>query len=290
MIAPVFRILLLFTALVVSAQAQLAATLRLDKRQYVAGEPVTATITITNHSGRDLTFGSSGRLSWLDFIVSNHKGHPLTPFANPTFGVVTIGTGQTMSRQVNLSSMFPLNDAGNFAVVGVVRMPGDARDGATTNRVAFYQAPGRRYWSQKVGLPGRSGETREFRVLIASDGKKNHLYSQVVNDRNGLPIRTFPMGPVLTSRSPMVTIDNQQRMHVLFLANPSMWVHALVAADGQLLDRKIHQRGPQGDPKLMAYPDGSVAVSNSIPFDPEAAAAERARMRRISDRPAFVYE
>ena len=35
---------------------------------------------------------------------------------------------------------------------------------------------------------------------------------------------------------------------------------------------KIHQRGPQGDPQLLTFADGSVRVANSIPYDPKAAA------------------
>jgi hypothetical protein len=40
----------------------------------------------------------------------------------------------------------------------------------------------------------------------------------------------------------------------------------------------------------MTLADGSVQVSNSIPYDPQAAAAERAKIRKISERPALVYE
>jgi hypothetical protein len=36
---------------------------------------------------------------------------------------------------------------------------------------------------------------------------------------------------------------------------------------------------------MMAYGDGSVRVVNSILYDPVAVAKERAKIRKISDRP-----
>ena len=64
-----------------------------------------------------------------------------------------------------------------------------------------------------------------------------------------------------------------------------MWVHCVINTDGKLVDRQIHQRGPQGDPQLLTFGDGSVRVANSIPYDPKAAAEQRAKVRKASDRP-----
>ncbi len=285
-----FRLVLPLLALAVSAEAQLVANLKLDKRQYIIGESVTATISVTNHSGRDIVFGSSGRLSWLDFMVRDHHNQPISTRGEPAFGTMSIAAGETMARKVNLTSLFPLYTQGNFSVTGVVRMPGQVSEATITNRVAFQLVPGRRFWTQKVGLASRPGEIREFRVLSSSDGQGTSIFAQVVDDRTGLPVNTLTLGSVVMSRQPMVTIDRQQRMHVLYLANPSTWVHAAVTTDGKLAERSFHQRGPVGDPKLMAYPDGTVAVSNSVPFNPEAAAEARSQVRKISDRPAFLYE
>jgi hypothetical protein len=75
----------------------------------------------------------------------------------------------------------------------------------------------------------------------------------------------------------------------MFLATPSMWVHCVVDTDGNLVNRQIHQRGPQGDPQLLTLGDGTVQVANSIPYDPKAAAELRAKIRKASDRPPVPY-
>lgn len=284
------RLFLSLLAMVTGAHAQLATSLKLSKTQYVAGEPVVAVVTITNHAGRELTFHGDARTPWLDFLIRSSQGRPVTPIAQNSFGAMKIAAGQTMSRQVDLSSLFRLSEPGGYSVAAVIRMPGEVQEATTTNRVSFNLSPGRVYWSQKIGVAGKPGETREYRVLNFSGNQKSQLYVQVVNDRNGMALRTFPIGDTLTLRKPTITVDGQQRLHVMFLATPTMWVHTQVDIDGKVVQRDIHQRGPSGDPKLLSFADGSVRVSNSIPYDPAAVAAARAKIRKISERPDFVYQ
>lgn len=283
-------IALCFLAWCGAAQAQLVTSLKLSKNQFVAGEPVIATVTVTNHSGQDLVFQDIDRVPWLDFIVKNNHGAPATPRGTAGFGAMKIGIGQSMARQIDLAQVFHLTDPGNFSVSALVRIPGQ-NEGFSTNRVLFNLNPGRQLVQPiKVGLTGKPGQTREFRLLNFSGDQKSQLYVQIIDGRTGLQVRTFPLGDTLSIRKPMVTVDRQQRFHVMFLATPTMWVHAQVDTDGNIVKRDIHQRGPQGEPQLMAFADGSVGVSNSIPYDPEAAAKRQAESRKASDRPAVTYD
>lgn len=290
MISGILRILLPLAFLAGAAQGQLVSSLRLSKSQYVAGEPVIAIVTITNHSGRDLVLQGEGRVQWLDFLVRNLNGNPVNAPRATAFGALKIGAGQSMAREVDLSQHFHLFDPGNFSVAAVIRMPGNQEGDTSTNRVIFTLDPGRLYWSQKVGIPSKPGQTREFRVINFTGDQKSQLYAQVVDNRTGMPLRTFLMGESLSLRKPSITVDRNQRMHVLFLATPTMYLHCEVDSDGRMINRQIHQRGPQGDPTLMTSPTGLVAVSNSIPYDPKAVAEAKAKARKASDRPAFIYE
>jgi hypothetical protein len=200
-----------------------------------------------------------------------------------------IAAGQTMAREVDLSQHFQLSEPGNFTVAATIKPPGETAEGTATNRAFFSMVNGRPYWSQKVGVAGGSGNTREFRLLNFAGDSKTYLYAQVVDGLTGQFVRTFPLGEVLMLRRPLCTVDRQQRMNVLFLATPSMWVHCVVDTDGKLVNRQIHQRPPQGDPQLLTLADGSVQVANSIPYDPKAAAERRAATRKASDRPPVPY-
>lgn len=281
--------LIVALALTSAAHAQLSTSLSLKKRQYLAGEPVVAVVTITNHAGRELTFYGDGRKQWLDFIVKDSHGDEVSPKGIPNFGKMTIRAGESLAREVELSRQFMLSEPGNYSAVAVVHMPGEAGEGSSTNRVTFNQSPGSPYWTQKVGIPGKQGQTREFRIINFSGDQKTQVYAQVLDGRTGQNVRTFLLGDVLMLRKPLATVDRQQRMHVLFLATPTMWVHCQIDTDGKLVDRQIHQRGSTGDPQLLTFPDGTVRVSNSLLYDAKAEAEAKAKIRKASDRPPGTY-
>lgn len=266
------------------AQAQLATSLKLSKSQYLAGEPVIATVTITNHAGRELVFYGDGRTQWLTFILKNHRGDNVLPRGRTDFGKMKIRAGESLAREVNLSRYFLLDQPGNFSVNAVVHTPGSTTEGSSTNRATFSQSSGVPSWSQKVGI-ARTGSTREYRLLNFSGDTKSQIYAQIIDGRTGQNVRTFLLGDVMMMRKPLATVDKAQRMHVMFLATPTMWVHCQIDTDGKLVDRQIHQRGDQGDPQLLTYGDGTVRVANSIPYDPKAAAEANAKIRKATDRP-----
>jgi len=268
-----------------SAQAQFASSLVVTKKLHLAGEPVIAVVTVTNHSGREQVFRSDGRFQWLDFVVKTSNGTAVNPKGRKLFGPMKIGAGQTMAREVDLTEHFQLSEPGNFYVSAVIHPPGDTTQGSTTNRVFFSQSNGHLYWNQKVGVNGSSGSTREYRLINFAGDSKSQIYAQIVDNRTGQYVRTFLLGDALMLRKPLATVDKDQRMHVMFLATPTMWVHCVVNTDGKLVDRQIHQRAAQGDPQLLTFGDGSVRVANSIPYDPKAAAEARAKVRKASDRP-----
>lgn len=287
----IHRSLKILAAVLVCAgpvQAQLAASLAITKKQHLAGEPVIAVVTVTNHAGREMVFRSDGRFQWLDFVLKTTNGTTVNPKGRKLFGPMKIGAGQTLAREVDLSEHFQLSEPGNFTAYAVVHPPGDTTEGTTTNRVVFSQSPGRLYWSQKVGV-NKASNTREYRILNFSGDTKSQIYCQIVDGQTGQFVRTFLLGDVLMLRKPLATVDRDQRMHVMFLATPTMWVHCVVNTDGKLVDRQIHQRGAQGDPQLLTFGDGTVRVANSIPYDPKAAAEARAKARKASDRPPITY-
>jgi hypothetical protein len=272
-------------------RAQLATSLSMNKKTYVAGEPVIAEIIVTNHSGRELTLASTRSMPWLAFLVTKSNGNPVTTRQLNAFGAMKIKAGESLAKQIDLTEYFLLNSQGNYAVSAVVRDPNGEVQGSSTNRMLFNLNPGRTYWSQKVGVTSDKGsQSRELKLLTFSDGQKTQLYAQVMDGRTGLPMSTFPLGEALMLRKPMVTLDGNRRMHVMYLATPSMWVHSQVSADGKLVGRDIHQRASQGDPVLMAYGDGSVRVVNSVLYDPKAAEEERSKVRKATDRPQISYE
>lgn len=181
------------------------------------------------------------------------------------FGAMKIKAGESLAKRVDLTEFFILDSQGNFAISAVVRDPNGGVEGSSTNRMLFNLNPGRTYWSQKVGVGQGSGnQTRELKLLTFSNGQKTQLYAQVIDGHTGSPLQTFPLGDALMLRRPMVTLDGKQRMHVMYLATPSMWVHCQISADGKLVARDMHQRAAQGIP--CSWPTATGRCGSSTAF------------------------
>ena len=283
-----FRLVAL-CAFAASASAQVDVKLQVERKSFVAGESVPVTVTVTNQSGQDLIFQGTRGGAWIDFTVTSGRGVPMTPASNAAFGSMKVPLGQAMARSFDLRQLFSLTQMGNYSVYAVIRLPGQTREGFMSNRVSFNLDNAAPYWTQRVGLSGKSGQTRDFKVLNYNNGKRSLLYAQVVDVRTGSALQTHSLGEYLSFSKPSVTVDNRQTMHVLYMTAPTVWTHARVSPDGALLGGEYHRGTGGGAPLLVTARDGIVQVGNSIPYDPRAEATARTQVRKASDRPAFLF-
>lgn len=259
----------------------------MNKQNYILNEPVTATVYITNHAGRQLVLNGTKSRPWLNFHLSaNGRAIPIARHVN--YRPVLVPTGQTVARKINISSSYSLGRMANYTCTATVNMPGPTRNGFTSNRGHFTVTKGRTVWTQRAGIPQAPGEIREYKLLTFSGNRALELYAEVSSANSRLKIATIPLGKVLSMRKPTGTLDSQNNMHALYQIKPSLFAHATISPNGKLLSVTYHKRGPSGNPRL--YPlNGSVVVAGGIPFSPEAEAALRKKIRNISERPPFVY-
>ena len=273
-----------------SASAQVQVSLQMEKSGFLHGEGVKVGVTITNMSGQDLVFQGSTRESWIDFMVNSGRGVPLTPVGQPAFGTVKIPAGKAVARTVDLNKLFSLNELGNYSVYAVVRPPGNMARGFQSERHLFTVSTAKPYWSQVVGVPGKKGESREYRLIQFTGGRKLMLYVQVADAKTGRALRTHGLGESIFFKKPTVTTDSALTMHILYLVTPEIWGHARINPDGEFLGRDLYKISEYGDPSLIKLEDGTVRTTGGIPYDPKAEAAREAETRKASDRPAFIYE
>ena len=69
--------LALFLFLAAAAQAQIQVELKFKRLQYVAHEPVLATVAITNLAGRDIDLQNEKGQQWFGFEVNAGEGRLL---------------------------------------------------------------------------------------------------------------------------------------------------------------------------------------------------------------------
>lgn len=269
--------------------AQVSVSLKVDRRQYLAHEPVTAVVTITNRSGRELSFVSraEGTIahSWLDFSIRDASRRGLQKRHNKVFQKAVIPAGRSMSRRVNLSGMFNLTKVNNYAVTAHVRQPGIDEENYNSNSGHFTVGGGNKIYSQPFGVPNTAFPKREYNVVTFNDGKKTSIYAQVMDKNSGASISTFRLSEYLSFVKPHMALDGKNQLNVLYLANPEVFVHATVNQDGKHIGTKYFKRASGRKPRFVAFSDGKIAVSGAIPFDPKKAAQQIQKARKTSDRP-----
>ena len=65
----------------VAAEAQVQVDLKFKRLQYIAYEPVVATVAITNLAGRDIELHDANGQSWLGFEITGSEEQPIAPLS-----------------------------------------------------------------------------------------------------------------------------------------------------------------------------------------------------------------
>ncbi|MEY2488335.1 MAG: hypothetical protein QOC70_277 [Verrucomicrobiota bacterium] len=69
----------LFLFLAAAAQAQIQVELKFKRMQYIAHEPVMATVKITNLAGRDIDLHDENSQHWFGFEINAGEGRLVAP-------------------------------------------------------------------------------------------------------------------------------------------------------------------------------------------------------------------
>src|SRR5216110_3620788 len=93
------------------AEAQIQVDLKFKRLQYIAYEPVVATLAITNLAGRDVDLHDADGQSWFGFEVTGSEGQPIPPIATDNAQPpLKIETGQKVTQRINLAPLYPVSD------------------------------------------------------------------------------------------------------------------------------------------------------------------------------------
>lgn len=269
------------------AQAQLSVNLKVDRRQYLANEPVSVVVTITNRSGQEVflrTVPQGGLVqSWLDFEVRDGRGRTLSKRRDPQFRAARIPAGQSVSKRMVLNSIFGVDQSERYVVSALIRQP-ETKRAYRSNSGHFTVLDGRTLHQATFGAPGSKWPEREYRVISFNDGQRTSLYYAVHDARTKAALVTRRLSEALLFHKPQAAIDGKTRLHVLYLAAPEAYVHAVMNRDGEIVSTQYLKRNASGQPRFVSFADGSVVVQGGIPFDPSAENKKREVARKISDR------
>jgi len=279
--------LAILAASVLTSAAQISVHLKMDRTTYLANEQVSAVITLTNRSGRELFLRTvpKGRTtrSWLDFSIRDGRGKDLHQRRAPQYRAAKIPAGQSVAKRVIFNNLFGVNNPDRYAATAHITTD----EGVTyqSNSAYFNVNNGRVLFSEQFGAPGTKYPKRAYQVLSFNDGKRTSLYTTILENRTKASLSTSRLSEALLFNKPQATIDGKSRLHVLYLATPEVFVHVITNQDGGRVNTQYYKRANSGIPSFTAFANGEIKVRGGIPFDPQKEAKEKSRARRITERP-----
>ena len=265
-----------------NAEAQIQVDLKFKRLQYIAYEPVVATVAITNLAGRDIELHDADGQSWLGFEITGSEEQPIGPLsAGNREPPLRIQAGQRVTRQINLTSLYPVHEYGAYHVRTNIYFSDLGKFFYSAPRV-FEVTDARPIWQQTVGVPdGASGDVRTYSLMTNRFPDHTSLYVRVQDKDSGVVYATFSLGRTISFEQPQAEIDRANQLHVLHCAAPRAWSYARVGLNGELLEHSSFME-TKTRPHLVHSGGGEVAVRGGMV---EAPASSGTKAPKLSARP-----
>jgi hypothetical protein len=273
-----------------AAEGQIQVELKFKRLQYIAYEPVVATLAITNLAGRDIDLHDAGGQSWLGFEVTGNEGQPIAPLSGENAQPpLKIEAGQRVTRQIDLAPLYPVHDFGAYHVRTNVYFVDLGKFFYSGTRV-FEVTDARPIWQQTVGIPNgvaAAGEVRTYSLLTNRFPDHTSLYVRVQDKDTGIVYATYSLGRSITFEQPQAEIDRANQLHVLHCAAPRAWSYSRIGLNGELIAHSSLME-TKTRPRLVHSENGDVAVRGGLVETP--AQSSRSSAPKLSARPPGLPE
>ena len=283
---PLILTICVFFSLAAAAHAQVQVDLKFKRLQYVAHEPITAEVKITNLAGRDIELRNGNGERWFGFeVTTGEDGRHLAPAPLEPEPPLRIEAGTTVTRKVNLTPMFPVHDLGPYHVRANVFFA-DLNKFFYSPAKVFHVGDARPIWQRTVGVPDGvpgAGGTRTYSLLSNRFPDHTKLYVRVEDRSTGAVYSTNPIGRAIAYDEPQVELDRANQLHVLHCAAPRTWAYSRVGLNGELIARSTFME-TKTRPRLRRADDGAVAVRGGM-LDAPASQSPRNPASKLSARP-----
>src|SRR5438309_11549818 len=269
----------------VRADAQIQVDLKFKRLQYIAYEPVVATLGITNLAGRDVDLHDADGQSWFGFEVTGSESQPIPPVprdsAQPP---LQIKAGQKVTQRINLAPLYPVQDFGTYHVRAHIYFADLGKFFYSGTKV-FEVTDARPIWQETVGIPdgiSAPGNVRTYSLLTNRFPDHTSLYVRVQDKDNGIVYATYSLGRTISFEEPQAQIDRANQLHVLHCAAPRAWSYARVGLNGELLEHSSFME-TKTRPHLVHSANGEIAVRGGVIEAPARNSASK--VPKLSARP-----
>jgi hypothetical protein len=283
-----FRFLLIVAGLfatVAGAHAQISVDLNIKRRSFIRYEPIIATVTVTNLSGRDLML-RDGEAQWFGFQIVDAGNLPVAP-RNPNYHLdsLALKAGTTVRRTVNLNTLFGLNEFGIYRIRAQIFS--DEMNKFFSSRPTNIEiSEAHVMWQQTVGVPeGKedAGSMRTVSLLVWQGPEHQHLYCRIENRDAGIVYCTTELGHLMANSQPEVQFDLENNFYILNFAGPKMYTLYKLGLNGEFLG-ETHYAAPKSRPRFRRLADGTLQIVGGQRQVAQATAAQPPQPK-LSDRP-----
>ena len=269
------------------AAAQVRVDIAFKRKLYVMYEPLIATVTINNLSGRPLLLENSDHHHWFGFNIESADGRIIPPInADYALAAAAVGPGEKLTRSVNLTPLFPLHEFGLYRVKASVYVAAFARY-FSSPPLAVEITDGRPIWQEVVGIPGNGGEhdLRTITLLSHKLSRSTRLYVRIENREHGRVYATHQLGQFLTFGRPEVLLDVDNQIHILQNTLPKQFLYTHLGLSGEILAQQAFSDAGSR-PRLVKEAGGTVKVAGGRPFTPGVEdPQDEATTDKLGDRP-----
>ena len=286
-LSPRFLALALLCMAAPSLRAQINVRLEVQRHLFLCYEPIVATVSITNMTGRDLTLEDKEPNKWFSFEILNSEDMPIPPRATDYhLPPLTIPSGQTVKRKLNLVNLYPVTDYGVYHVRAAIYVA--AMDKYFPSQgIAVEVSEGKTLWQQTVGIPDGqkdAGKSRTYELLSFRQPKDNMLYVRIQDHDAGVVYGTYALGRLINGYDPEAQVDAQSQVHIIQMVAPKEYLYSHFGPDGEMLNQQDYA-DLKTRPSLRRTPDGRVAVAGGVLVEPRTAQTAVATGPKLSDRP-----
>lgn len=270
-----------------SAFGQIQVELKFHRLQYVAYEPVIATVKVTNLAGRAIDLHDENGQHWFGFeVTAGEGGRVVAPMRPESELPLRMDAGQTVTRKINLAPRFTVQDLGTYHVRANVFFADLNKFFYSPTRV-FQVGNARSIWERTVGVPignPAGGGVRTYSLLTNRLPDHTKLYVRVEDKSTGVVYSAFPLGRLVAIDDPQAELDRANRLHVLHCAAPRTWAYSRIGLNGELLAHSTIME-TKTRPRLQRAADGAIAVRGGM-LERTAAPGVKPSGPKLSTRPA----
>lgn len=271
-----------------TAKAQVRVDISFKRSLYVVYEPLIATVTINNLSGRPLLLQDVENHQWFGFTIESGDGRPVPPInANYSLKPEAVGPGEKLTRAVNLTPLFPLNEFGLYRVKATVYAEAFGRY-FSSPPLSVEITDGRPIWQEVVGVPTADGKTelRTITLLAHKLSRSTRLYARIEDRENGRVYATHQLGQFLTFGRPEVLLDANNEIHILQNTAPKQFLYSHLGLQGEVIAQQVYvEAANRSRPTLVKQQGGAIAVVGGKPYNPAEEQKIQAESDKVGDRP-----